>query len=133
MNTIDDIKPKLLIVEDDFDNQRFLEFLLKSSFELVVCDSGEEMYQVLETNRYDVFLMDISLKGKKNGLQLIQELRQLEEYKNAPIICLTAHAFIKDRENAINAGADVFLIKPVPNRTLIDSIYEVINSKAKRN
>lgn len=133
MNDIQDIRPKLLIVEDDFDNQRFLEFLLKNRFELVICDSGESMYEVLETNKYDVVLMDISLKGKKNGLQLIQELRRLEEYKDAPIICLTAHAFLKDKENAINAGADVFLIKPTPNRTLIDSIYEVIKSKAKLN
>lgn len=133
VNTVDADKLKLLIVEDDFDNQRFLEFLLKRSFYIVLCDSAEQMYQELQEEKYDVVIMDISLKGKKNGLQLIRELRQSDTYKDAPIICLTAHAFYRDKENAINAGADVFLTKPIPNQALISSINQAIKSKAKQN
>lgn len=63
--------------------------------------------------------MDISLKGLKDGLQLTKEIKNIDEYKYIPIICLTAHAFAKDRENALSAGVDEFYTKPIDSSRLL--------------
>ena len=63
-----EIKPRILITEDDSENQRFLRMFLQKSFAVDLCDSDITFYDKLSANRYDVILMDISLKGNKNGL-----------------------------------------------------------------
>lgn len=122
-------KPKLLVVEDDFENQKFLQIFLKRRFDIQICDSEETFYEKLNNDRFDIILMDISLRGKKDGLQLTRELREMELYKNLPIVGLSAHAFQKDKDNAYNAGVDVFLTKPVQNDVLMDSLIRTLEEK----
>jgi len=119
-------KPKLLIVEDDEESQRFLKFLLSRSFEVDLCANDVGFYQKLDNNKYDLVVMDISLKGSKNGLELIKEIRKSEKYKSLRMVCLTAHAFNSDKDNALKAGADLFLTKPIPNQQLIDALMELL-------
>jgi CheY-like chemotaxis protein len=95
-----DKRPRILITEDDFENQKFLGHFLKRKFDVEVCDSESGFYEHLKNSGFDVILMDISLRGKKNGLELTQEIRSIPRYANIPIVCLTAHAFKKDKENA---------------------------------
>ncbi len=123
---MNDSKPKLLITEDDFENQKFLEMFLKKYFDVKICDSEQSFYELLNNDSFDIILMDISLKGKKNGLELTKEIRENPRYKNIPIVCLTAHAFKKDRENAISSGVDSFLTKPVENKVLVNTLLEAI-------
>jgi len=126
-----DEKPKILVTEDDFENQKFLEMFLKRSFDVQICDSAESFYDHLKTTKFDLILMDISLKGNKNGLELTREVKKLTGYENIPVVCLSAHAFKKDRENAFNAGVDVFLTKPVENKVLLNTLLELIKGKEK--
>ena len=74
--------------------------------------------------------MDISLRGKKDGLQLTREIRQTEEYKDLPVVGLSAHAFQKDKDNAYNAGVDVFLTKPVQNDVLMNTLVKTLEEKS---
>lgn len=117
-------KPKILIVEDDFENQSFLQLFLKKKFSIYTCDSEENFYKYLKNNRIDIILMDISLRGKKDGLQLTKEIKSNPEFKNIPVVCLTAHAFQQDKENALNAGVDIFLTKPVSNDFLMNTLLD---------
>jgi CheY-like chemotaxis protein len=123
-------KPKLLIVEDDFENQKFLQIFLKRKFALQICDSSETFYEKLNNDKFDIILMDISLRGKKDGLQLTRELREMEEYKNLPIVGLSAHAFQRDKDNAYNAGVDIFLTKPVQNDVLMETLIKTLEQKS---
>lgn len=123
-------KPKLLVVEDDFENQKFLQIFLKRKFEVQICDSEETFYEKLNNNAFDIILMDISLRGKKDGLQLTRELRQNPKYQNLPIVGLSAHAFQKDKDNAYNAGVDIFLTKPVQNDVLMDTLVRTLEEKS---
>ena len=122
-------KPRILITEDDTENQRFLRMFLGKSFITDICDSDVTLYENLSKNDYDVILMDISLKGEKNGLELTKELKANPEFKDIPIVCLTAHAFKTDIENAINAGVDIFLTKPIDNHVLMRTLLNA----AKKN
>lgn len=122
-------KPKLLVIEDDYENQKLIETYLKRKFTISVCDSESTFYEKIKEDKYDVFLVDISLRGKKDGLQLVKELRESSEYSNAPIICISAHVFPKDRQNAFNAGVDEFLPRPIRNEDMLASIMEVFKNK----
>ena len=125
-----EIKPRILITEDDSENQHFLKMFLQKSFIVDICDSDVTFYEKLSANSYDVILMDISLKGNKNGLELTRELKANPEYSNIPIVCLTAHAFKKDVENALNAGVDIFLTKPVDNHVLMNTLLDAADKKS---
>ncbi len=122
-------KPKLLIVEDDFENQKFLQIFLKRKFELRTCDSEDTFYENINREKFDIILMDISLRGKKDGLQLTKELRENPKYKDLPIVGLSAHAFQRDKDNAYSAGIDVFLTKPVMNDVLMDTLVKTLEEK----
>lgn len=128
-----EVKPRILITEDDSENQRFLRIFLGKNFITDICDSDVTFYEYLGNNKYDVILMDISLKGNKNGLELTRELKTNPEYKNIPIVCLTAHAFKKDIENALKAGVDIFLTKPVDNHVLMDTLLDAAGKPNKMN
>lgn len=123
-------KPHLLIVEDDFENQKFLQIFLKRKFDVAICDSEETFYEKLNSQKFDIILMDISLRGKKDGLQLTREIRQSDVYKDLPIVGLSAHAFQKDKDNAYSAGVDVFLTKPVQNDVLMDTLVRTYEDKS---
>ncbi|MDQ7817826.1 MAG: response regulator [Melioribacteraceae bacterium] len=125
------VKPKLLITEDDFENQKFLELFLKRYFEVDVCDSSDTFYNFIESKSYDIILMDISIRGKKNGLELTSELKSNPDYSSIPIVCYTAHAFNRDRVNALNAGCDAYLSKPSDIRTLLGSLIEMLKRTKK--
>ncbi|MBI9073698.1 MAG: response regulator [Melioribacteraceae bacterium] len=123
-------KPKLLVVEDDYENQKFLQIFLKRKFDLEICDSSETFYEKLEPNKFNIILMDISLRGKKDGLQLTREIREMPEYKDLPVVGLSAHAFQRDKDNAYNAGVDVFLTKPVQNDVLLETLIKTLEDKS---
>ena len=77
-------KPKLLVIEDDYENQKLIETYLKRKFTISVCDSESTFYEKIKEDKYDVFLVDISLRGKKDGLQIIplSEVAAKDEFLN---------------------------------------------------
>lgn len=123
-------KPKLMIVEDDKENQKFLNIFLRKKYELDFCDSAESLYVRLNEERYDLILMDISLRGSKDGLQITRELRSNPKFQNMPIVCLSGHAYQKDKDKAYRAGVDIFITKPVQGEILLDSLTKALEQRA---
>ena len=121
-----DKKYKLLVVEDDEDSQRFLKLFLKREFVISMSNSGETFYNELENDIFVIILMDVSLRGEKDGLQLTREIKNDDKYKHIPVVALTAHAYQRDRAEALKAGVDYFLTKPVKNETLMDTLKTAI-------
>lgn len=124
------VKPRLLIVEDDKENQKFLSIYLRRIFEFDICDSAEAVYEKLSEKTFDVILMDISLRGNKDGLQITRELRSNPKFRNMPIVGLSAHAYQKDKDNAYKAGIDIFITKPVQGHILIDSLRKILEERS---
>jgi DNA-binding response OmpR family regulator len=119
-------RSKILIVEDELESQKYFELVLKKKFKVYFCDTKKSMYDLLSKQNYDVIVMDVSLKDGVNGLDLIKELKRSTSNINIPIICLSAHAFGEDKMKAEDAGADVYLNKPIKNQTLINALDELI-------
>ena len=119
-------KPRILIVEDEIENQRYLQLVLRKNYEIDFCDTKNSMFDLLIKNEYDTIIMDISLKNGYTGIDLISELKRKPEYKNIPIICLSAHAFGEQRKKAEQLGAEAYLTKPVSNKVLLDTLDKLI-------
>ncbi|MDA3860371.1 MAG: response regulator, partial [Melioribacteraceae bacterium] len=83
---------KILLIEDDLLFQRTIKILLKKSYLIDVCGSAEEFYKNYSSNKYDLIIMDISLLGSKDGLQLTREIKKMPIFINTHVLCITAHA-----------------------------------------
>ncbi|MHB8905539.1 MAG: response regulator [Melioribacteraceae bacterium] len=116
------MRPKLLIVEDDDLTLKVYQFVLSKDYELTECKNESELLDALNEGEYDIFIIDLSLIEGKNGIDIIKELRQMKKYQRVKIIVVTAHAAQVDERNAIEAGADEFLRKPISNQDLKNAL-----------
>jgi CheY-like chemotaxis protein len=122
-------KQKILVVEDEIENQKYLQLILRKKFNVDFCDSKNSMINLLAENEYIVIIMDISLKKGCTGVDLIKELKMKLDYKDIPIICLSAHAYGESKRKAEALGANIYLTKPVSNKLLLTTIDELIAVK----
>ena len=120
---------KILIVEDDELNIKMVSSFLKDKYDIEAARSGEEALKKAIDSRYDIFLMDIGLKKEMSGLEVTNRLRKMSEYKNAPIIALTAYALSGDRERILNAGCSHYLSKPFSKHQLLNLLEKIVNQK----
>lgn len=115
----------ILVVEDDTLTQDFMKILLGKKFNKYFAASAHEANAVLSESNINIILMDLSIKGNEDGISLTKSIRQHKEWKTIPIIALTAHAFARDRENALAAGCNAFFSKPFNRSDLLKAIEEL--------
>jgi CheY-like chemotaxis protein len=108
------IKPLVVVVEDDTDTSNYMRIVLQRQYKVVTAASASEAREALKRcgSEVRVIIMDLSLKGAEDGLELIRALRKQRDFKRVPIIAATAHVFPEDREHAFAAGSTAFLPKP---------------------
>ncbi|MCF7823754.1 MAG: response regulator [Candidatus Marinimicrobia bacterium] len=125
----DSSKKYILIVEDDPNSRKLAELTLRKEFDLCFAESVIEAKNELEINQIDLILLDLSLKGDEDGLDLARFVRNQETLASIPIIALTAHAFTSDRDRCIEVGCDEFITKPFRRADLLELIYKLIQSE----
>lgn len=102
-------RKKILIIEDDPEISRLLQVMLaKSHLEPVAAYSGTEGLLQLQTQSFDLILLDLMLPGK-SGEELIQEIRNKSPI---PIIVISAKVDIEDKVKVLQMGADDYITKP---------------------
>jgi CheY-like chemotaxis protein len=112
----------ILIVEDDLLNQTTIKRFIGNRYNTLCTDSSDKVIEILHKNKIDLILMDISIKGGKNGLELTKELKASKDFLHIPVIAVTAHAFESDKQNALEAGCDNYLAKPFTKESLLEII-----------
>ncbi|MFA8342964.1 MAG: response regulator [Rhodothermaceae bacterium] len=122
-------KPRLLATEDNLEEQKFLQFYLRRNFEVDIADSSEAFLEKYQESNYDILMFDISIRGPKTGIDLIKEVRAAEKGKEIPVVVHTAHAYLGEKKEAIEAGADLFLVKPVPRDELMGNLLKICEEK----
>ena len=115
---------KILVVEDDEISRSIYQLFLKN-FDLTFCDSDKTMYERLAEDNFQLIIMDIGLPNSKDGLTLINELKSCEKYFKTPVICSTSYDTAEQKINALKAGADVYLAKPVSKEMLTNVIIKL--------
>jgi CheY-like chemotaxis protein len=117
---------KILIVEDSPDSRELLQFMLESEgFDVALAEDGVEGIQQATKEPPDLIISDLSMP-RIDGLRMIKRLRSLPNLRKVPILALTSHGLEKAM-NAIRAGADRALTRPVENRLLISFVYDLLN------
>ena len=126
METTSEKKIKILIVEDDELNIVMVTSFLRGKYEIESARSGNEALKKAIDNHYDIFLMDIELKKEMTGLDVSSKLRKMSEYKDTPIIALTAYALSGDKERILSAGCSHYLSKPFTKQQLLSLIDKAL-------
>ncbi|MBW4605410.1 MAG: PAS domain-containing protein [Calothrix sp. FI2-JRJ7] len=124
---IKDYQPKLLIVDDKWENRSVVANLLSPiGFEMIEATNGEEgLHKVLESQP-DIIITDL-LMPKLDGYGLIKQLRESEKFqnvKNIPIIVSSASVFEADRHRSLEAGGNDFLPKPIQAIDLFQTLQK---------
>jgi DNA-binding response OmpR family regulator len=104
-------KKKILVIEDDSILQKALqEFLIAENFEVISAADGEIGERMAKAENPDLILLDIILP-KKDGYEVLAELKKDEKSKDIPVILLTNLGSAEDIEKALSLGATNYLIK----------------------
>ena len=121
---------KILLAEDYKHSQIIVTRLLKkNNFEnIVVVENGEEALNIAKKEKFDLILMDMQMPIM-NGFEATEALRQMTEYKDVPIIALTAFAMKGDREKCLEAGATDYIPKPIDSKEFIEKVIYYTTSK----
>ena len=115
--------PKILLVEDYKHSQIIVTRLLaKYNFNnIYVVENGQEAIEEVKKQKYDLILIDIQTPVM-NGFEATKRIRQMPEYKNIPIIALTAFAIKGDREKCLASGATDYIPKPIDSIDFIEKV-----------
>jgi CheY-like chemotaxis protein len=114
---------KVLIVDDDVRNIFALTSALESyNMKVVHAENGQKGIELLQaTPAVEAVLMDIMMP-EMNGYEAITAIRQMDRFKNLPIIALTAKAMKADREHCLEVGASDYISKPLD----IDHLFSLL-------
>ncbi|WP_048694541.1 response regulator [Catenovulum maritimum] len=123
---------KLLLVEDNkLNRQVAVGFLKETGVKIDIAENGIEAIDKVINNDYDIVLMDIQMP-EMDGLTATQEIRNIKEYKDLPILAMTAHAMAGDAQKSLDAGMNGHITKPIdPDEMLRNIIYWVSKDKLK--
>ncbi len=109
---------KVLVVEDNQDNREMVVKALKfNGYQVIEAVDGQEAIEKAKAENPDLILLDIYLP-KMDGYEVTKRLKGDYEVRSIPIIALTAHAMKGNREEALAAGCDGYIPKPIDVREL---------------
>jgi two-component system cell cycle response regulator DivK len=108
-----------------------LDILLleREGYQVELPESSEEALERLGACTPDLILMDVQLPGM-DGLSLTRALKSAPETAAIPVVALTAHAMIGDREQALAAGCAAYVSKPIDTGTLGEEVRKFLNPVA---
>ena len=117
---------KILLVEDNAFNADMLSRrLMKRGYLVVLARDGVQAIEHARAERPDLILMDVSLP-EMDGWEATRRLKADPATAQIPIIALTAHAMVSDREKSFEAGCQEFEIKPVDLLHLIEKVERLL-------
>ena len=118
--------PKILLVEDNELNRDMLSRRLeRRGHQVVIALDGEQGVAMARSESPDLILMDMSLPVL-DGWEATRRLKAAPETRAVPIIALTSHAMVGDRDKAIEAGCDDYDTKPIELPRLLEKIDRLI-------
>lgn len=123
-------KKKLLLVEDNPISQNLETKILREvGYDVEAVSSGTEAIESVKTGTFNLVLMDVEMTDM-DGITATQKIRELVgPYSKIPIIAVTAHSSMKDRERCLNSGMDDYIAKPINIHFLKITIDQWLNAK----
>jgi CheY-like chemotaxis protein len=114
--------PKILIVEDNFDNSQLVQLLLeREKFEVFTAVNGKEGLEVARRERPDLIVLDLDMPVL-SGWDMLKQLKDDPAIRDIRVVVVTAHLLPGERDKAVETGADGYVSKPFTVNELISEI-----------
>jgi two-component system, cell cycle response regulator DivK len=121
----------VLIIEDNSDNYYLMRYLLENKgYRVIGADSGWMGIEMALYNIPAIILLDIQLPGM-DGYAVARRLRAHPQLDDTPIVAVTSYAMVGDKEQALAAGANGYIEKPINPDTFVQEIEEYLNQTLK--
>jgi signal transduction histidine kinase/AraC-like DNA-binding protein/ligand-binding sensor domain-containing protein len=123
-------KQKVLVIEDNTDYREFLASELSGSYQITALNSANKALELIKNIQPDLVISDI-IMPELSGFQLVQTIRQIEEFRTLPVIFLSALDSEMDTHTGLSAGADVYLTKPIKPQILKAQIQALLRREMR--
>lgn len=121
------MKPKILVVDDERDICRALEFLLVGEgYSVALANSGEEAIERLKNERFDVVLTDLKME-RIDGIAVLEKTKELSS--DTQVLIMTAFASIESSVDAMKKGASDYIVKPFLNEEIKITLRRVLEQR----
>ena len=123
----------VLVAEDNVVNQKLaLRLLEREGYTVALAETGRRALEICETEHFDLILMDVQMP-EMNGFEAAAEIRAREQrsHRHIPIVAMTAHAMVGDKERCLAGGMDHYVSKPIRKEELFAAMEEVLAKTVK--
>ena len=121
---------KILAVDDDSSALRALRAILtQKGYEVAIAQSGEEALERLDDGSPDLVILDVAMPGL-SGFETCRRIRQDTRFRDTPVIFLTAKSLLSDMAEGLDAGSDLYLVKPVMASKLVALVANFLSPEA---
>jgi DNA-binding NtrC family response regulator len=121
-------KIKVLVVDDEVDICRALEFLLiKEGYDVATANDGERALELFTKKEFNVVITDLKMPGM-SGLDLLREIQAVSD--SVPVIIMTAFASVENAVEAMKLGASDYIVKPFINDDVMMTVRRLIRQRA---
>src|SRR5260221_4794331 len=118
------VTARILVIDDEASIRESLEVLLSlEGYATTMAVDGEEGLRMIETENFDLVLLDLALPGQ-SGLELLPQIK--ERQPELPVIMITAYGTVDNVVEAVRAGAENFVQKPWDNEKLLADIRSAV-------
>ena len=119
--------PTVLIIEDSALNRKLVETVLKPyGYRILTAEDGQAGVETALRERPDLILMDVMMPVM-NGYDATRRIKDHRDTSNIPIVALTASAMPHERDQALAAGCDGYITKPIDTRAFPNQIKQFLN------
>lgn len=125
---LNQIKPTILVVEDNPDNMMTVKALLQDTYQIIEAVDGQAGIEEALKVKPSLILLDISLP-KVDGFKVLDALRNDKSTSKIPVVALTARVMTGDREKILSYGFDDYVSKPIDESVLKDTIRSFLDGR----
>lgn len=116
---------RVLLIEDEPNITEAIRFLLtRDGWQVETHAVGTDAVEVVCAARPDLLILDVMLPGK-SGMDILRELRDLDDMQSLPVLMLTARGQSRDRDMAEKAGVSRFMTKPFSNTEVLTAVRDL--------
>ena len=120
---------RLLYVEDHSDTLELVSFILRENgFEVVTVANPDEAIHLAQTERFSLYILDNWMEGM-SGIELCTRLREFDS--KTPVLFFSGAGRDRDKQNAIDCGAQGYLVKPANPEALMVEIRKLIRDEGQ--
>jgi twitching motility two-component system response regulator PilH len=125
--------PLILLVEDSRTQAYAISRILeRNGYQVIVADNGKDGIAYARTHLPDLIIMDVVMPGA-SGFQATRSIANHRDTENIPVVMLTSKDQVADKLWALRQGAMGYLVKPVEERELLDTIDNLLGLMAPEN